>query len=211
MGGDNRFAPTIDPMRQISWLFCIPIIFFFSACTGGKQPGAKKEESEKEEFVPKSSQPKVDTLNFELVSGANPIVPTKEYIENKFRDLQGEAFFAFPEIEDPVRVELSNWPVIIGDINHDRTKDVLLPYIALGPTRQDSFYVFYLVMLNNGEDLIPVEHFFSGGRESELMTQFRSVNDSGVIIGKQIPGVINKYPDEFDISYRFDGKELVAP
>lgn len=193
-------------------LFSVTILSIMAAgCTGSHSTSTRDQKYE-EIFIPKQN-PKYGIVDsFYVINAESPMTPTPENLGARFEELKEKQYFDISDIDTPVVVKASKIsPPVIGDLNGDQIPDALYPYEILGGSKEDSFYLFYLVLLNNGEYLVPVEHFYAGCREAELYTRFESISDSGLVKGHQVPGIYNKYPDKFPIQYIFDGKELVAP
>lgn len=181
---------------------------FFSCSEAG---GVGKTAEEDLPYVPKRTPRYGIVDSFVRLHTDVPMVPTEANSKARFDELKAKEYFDLRDIDTPVKVQPSKFArVVIGDLNMDEALDVLYPYEILGGSKEDSCFFYYLVLLNNGENLVPVEHFYAGCREAELFTSFESISDSGVVKGHQIPGIINKYPDKFPIKYYFDGKELMA-
>lgn len=161
-------------------------------------------------YHPKTNTPGLATIDFEVRNSSHPLIPDAQIIASTMRQLQAQNYFQILGLDSLRKIENNKFPNLIGDINKDQILDVLMPYTAFGNTKVDSFFLYYLVLLNDGNELIPMENFFCGAREAELYIRFDKITDSGTVVGKQIPGIINKYPDEFPLQYYFDGQQLMA-
>lgn len=161
-------------------------------------------------YHPKTNTPGLATIDFEVKNSSHPLMPDAQIIANTMRQLQAQNYFQILGLDSLRKIENNKFPNLIGDINKDQIPDVLMPYTAFGNTKADSFFLYYLVLLNDGNELIPMENFFCGAREAELYIRFDKITDSGTVVGKHIPGIINKYPDEFPLQYYFDGQQLMA-
>lgn len=194
-------------MKSFFTIF-VACFLFFSCSEAG---GVGKTAEEDLPYVPKRTPRYGIVDSFVRLHTDVPMVPTEANSKARFDELKAKEYFDLRDIDTPVKVQPSKFArVVIGDLNMDEALDVLYPYEILGGSKEDSCFFYYLVLLNNGENLVPVEHFYAGCREAELFTSFESISDSGVVKGHQIPGIINKYPDKFPIKYYFDGKELMA-
>lgn len=161
-------------------------------------------------WIPESNSLAVGQIDFQLKNSTQPQTPDAQSAYTTFKQLVDDHYFQVLQHKTIQRIERNKFPILIGDLNGDNIEDVLLPYTIFGQSKEDSFFLYYLVFLNDGESLIPVENFFAGSRDAELYFRFDKITDSGTVVGKQIPGVINKYPDQFPAHYYFDGKELIS-
>lgn len=195
-------------MKQLCLIFALPLLFL-SCSEGGTVGRGKKAETLP--YIPKRTAKYGVVDTFTLLSTSEPMIPTERNAKARFDELLAKEYFDLSDIDTPSLVKTSKFaPMVVGDLNADNTLDVLYPYEILGGSKEDSCFFYYLVLLNNGENLVPVEHFYAGCRDAELYISFESITDSGFVSGYQVPGIINKYPDKFPVRYYFDGTELIA-
>lgn len=189
------------------------------SCNGNEKDskGDTKAKSDERPFVPIRSVPAFVPIDFELLEADNPIQPNNEMVKSFFETLKNSDYLQSQIPDTSFAISQLNYPIIYGKLNADAAIDVLIPITFRKPNEADKskkhpylFENYYIVALNDGEKLRAAELFYSGNDEAELLIQFRSITDSGTIIGKQIPNTFNKYPDEFSIIYTLEKGELRA-
>lgn len=160
-------------------------------------------------FTPKRSLPEKKRLEFKVIEKENPLQIDSKYIQNWMKELrQTNEFIYEMEMDSTSTISYDFTEKLNKDLNGDGIKDVVI-LIKKNIQDKKSFIRMYLFAFNDGEKLIPIEYFFGGSFESELLFEFRQITDSMTIVGELVPNHFVKSKDKFRIEYYFDGKEFI--
>lgn len=200
-------------LKSLFPLTLIGYLCLFSGCFGesnaNNDGGQDRLNTDMGPYVPLSTFPKKEIIKFELLNASNPLEITKDVLNNFYNSLiLTETFRQELEITENSQVNYKFSPRLVNDVNNDGVEDVIF-LVEKDIQDKKEFIRYYILAFNNGEELIPIEYFYAGGGESELLFEFNQITDSQIVKGFMKPNYFVKSKDVFPIEYIFDGKELV--
>lgn len=148
-----------------------------------------------------------DTLNaaspssVQAVDSALVAAVVKDYVST-------EKFRRDYEIDSIGEVYTDERPILIGDLNGDGHQDAIAPFTVEGAGGGNHYEIYYAVLINDGGNLKIKEEFVRGGKLSDYIINFESI-DAGTVKGWKKPGFHSDNKDSIAVSYKLSGQKLV--